>query len=48
MSFEGFGPTMPIADNNTDEGKAANRRVEFIIVDPPQGQGTAAPTPPAP
>jgi outer membrane protein OmpA-like peptidoglycan-associated protein/tetratricopeptide (TPR) repeat protein len=32
LTYKGFGDTMPIDDNNTDKGKANNRRTEFMIV----------------
>jgi OmpA-OmpF porin, OOP family len=33
LDSQGFGPTKPIEENSTDKGRAANRRVEFRIVD---------------
>jgi len=32
LSAEGYGETMPIADNETDDGRELNRRVELKIV----------------
>jgi outer membrane protein OmpA-like peptidoglycan-associated protein len=32
LSYKGYGDSQPVADNNTDEGRALNRRTEFKIV----------------
>jgi OmpA-OmpF porin, OOP family len=32
MTFKGYGSAMPVADNDTDAGRARNRRVEFEII----------------
>lgn len=32
LSFKGWGPTKPLTTNGTPEGRAQNRRTEFVIV----------------
>lgn len=32
LSFKGYGESKPLGDNNTEDGKAQNRRTEFSIV----------------
>ena len=51
LTAQGYGPTRPIAANQTNKGRAQNRRVDFIVVDPPSPRppaATAAPPPPPP
>jgi outer membrane protein OmpA-like peptidoglycan-associated protein len=42
LTAEGYGPTRPLGPNTTRAGRAANRRVEFRMMEPP------APATPAP
>jgi len=44
VEAQGFGETRPVASNKRARGRSKNRRVEFIIVDPPQKESAATPT----
>jgi outer membrane protein OmpA-like peptidoglycan-associated protein len=47
LAAQGYGQDKPIADNKDEEGRAKNRRVQFVVLEkaPPKGPAGAQPQP---
>jgi OOP family OmpA-OmpF porin len=47
LTAKGYGESRPIADNDTETGREANRRIEFTLVQDPEPEETEAVEPDA-
>jgi hypothetical protein len=45
IETRGAGPNEPVADNSTKEGRTMNRRIEFKLIQKPDGTDAAVPSP---
>ncbi|MBI3181604.1 MAG: OmpA family protein [Myxococcales bacterium] len=48
LESQGFGKSRPLVPGETEAAREQNRRVEFVIIDPPGGQVEILEQPPAP
>jgi chemotaxis protein MotB len=47
LSAVGFADNLPVASNQTPEGRALNRRIEIVLLSPDTGQAHEEPKPPS-